>query len=105
MFHNLQSEQQLINQVNKAKELSIRNESLDKQVQDLLEEIQVTPEQLTVFVENEQNFTEKNWEELQKHRSELDEKLQRELANIRDPLKAKQKQAQLKVGPHWLFVR
>lgn len=86
-------------------ELSIRIDSIASQVDSLLMELNVSSEQLSAFLENKENFTEKNWNDLLKQRQELDEKLKRELANIRNPLKTKKTYSELKVQSHWLFVR
>lgn len=86
-------------------ELAIRIETVDRHVQELLSELQVSPEQLTGFVEKRENFTEDNWSTMNQHKQELEEKLQRELANIRNPLKTKKAFAERKVERHWLFVR
>jgi hypothetical protein len=87
------------------RELSIRIENLNRQVNELLTELNVTPEQLTALIEKKENFTEDNWSELLKQKQALDEKLQRELKNIRDPSKAKKTFAERKVEKHWLFIR
>lgn len=86
-------------------ELSIRLDSLNNQIKELLTELNVSPEQLTAFVEKKENFTEENWSSLAQQRQLLDEKLQRELANIRNPLKAKKTYSERKIEQHWLFVR
>lgn len=86
-------------------ELSIRIEALNKDIDELLNELQVTPDQLTMFIENKDNFSEENWSSLQAQRKTLDEKLLRELLNISNPKKTKETFKQLNVQPHWLFVR
>ncbi len=98
-------EQLLAKQDHATQELLIRMDVLDREVKGLMSELNVTPEQLTQFVENADNFTPENWEELQKQRQALDDKLQRELENVRDPSKAKKRQADRHVAPHWLFVK
>lgn len=90
---------------NSVHELEMRVEMLNNQVQELLAELSVSPEQLTTFVKNKDNFTEENWNTLLKQQQELDEKLKRELSNIRNPLKTKKAFAERRVEQHWLFVR
>lgn len=87
------------------KELTISIESLSNQVDQLLQELNVSSEQLTAFIENKNNFSEENWRDLIKMRQDLEEKLLRELANIKNPQKTKKAFAERKVQPHWLFVR
>jgi hypothetical protein len=86
-------------------ELAISLESLNLQVDDLLNELEVSAEQLSAFVENKENFSEENWKHLLKQKKDWNEKLQLSLDNIRNPLKAKKKYAERKVEQHWLFVR
>lgn len=89
----------------KIRELAIRHEKLDNDVADFLKELEVTPEQLTAFISKKENFTEENWEELQNQKKKLDEKLDVELKNVRDPLKSKKALASLNVNRHWLYVK
>lgn len=86
-------------------ELLIRIDGLDREVKNLLKELDVTPEQLSAFIANPDNFTEQNWEELQKQRTSLDEKLALEKNNIRDPLKVRKTQEERHIARHWLFVK
>lgn len=87
------------------KENSIQQEALDKEVQELLKELKVTPQQIAAFISAKENFTMENWEELQEQRKILDEKLSRSLNHIPDPLKTRKTQAERNVGRHWLFVK
>ena len=89
----------------KAKELAIRIETLDNQENELLKELKVTAEQLSKFIEKEDNFSEKNWLELKKEREKLEQKLTTEIENIIDPKKTIQAIKERKVENHWLFVR
>lgn len=89
----------------KLREMSIRLEKLDRDIANFLHEMEVTPEQLTAFISKKEHFTEGNWEELQKHKKQLDEKLEVELKNVRNPLKAKKALASLNVNRHWLYVK
>lgn len=86
-------------------ELMIRIDSLDREVKTLLSELSITPEKLSTFIDNQDNFTDENWQELQKQRQLLDEKLSKELLNVRDPRKVKKHQDDRNVQRHWLFVR
>lgn len=90
---------------NAIQELTIRIETLDRDVKELLSELNVTPEQLTAYIGNKDNFSEENWQTLLDQRKALDEKLLRELLNISNPKKTQEKRKQMNVQPHWLFVR
>ncbi len=87
------------------KELSIRMEGLNREVQDLLESLNVTPQQLSRYVENPDNFVSENWEEIQKIKQEIDAKMERSLSNIKNPQKTKQSFENLRIQPTWLHVR
>ena len=86
-------------------ELLIKIEVLNKDVEALLTELNVSPAQLTAYIENEKNFTTDNWNTLQDQQKQLNEKLLRDLLNIRNPKKAKESFKQMHVQPHWLYVR
>ena len=89
----------------KIQELAIQIENLDRETAKLLSELDVTPEQLTSFIQKEKNFTEKNWEELQAEKKKLNEKLLRDLRSICDPRKTKKAYKDRKVDNRWLFVK
>jgi hypothetical protein len=105
----MDGEQQLKQRIEKnglaIQELAIRMENLDREIADFLKELKVTPEQLTAFVENEKNFTEANWKEVVKHKKAFEDKLQREIENIRNPSKTKKALAELNIPRHWIAVR
>ncbi|CCB91819.1 Ankyrin family protein [Waddlia chondrophila 2032/99] len=86
-------------------ELEIRNGQIDRDYSDLLSKLQITSEQLSRFIEKKENFTEKNWEQLQERKKEIEQKLATDLTNIRDPLKSKKALQDRNVGSHWLFIR
>ena len=71
----------------------------------MLQEFNVTPEQLTQFVEKQENFTPENWDQLQAQKKELDQKLDRELKNIKNPLKTKKSYKSKVIDNRWLYVK
>ena len=87
------------------KELSIQIEALDRQAESLFADLEVSPDQVSKFVETKEHFTEKNWKTLREHQQTLEEKLTRDLANVTNPLKTKKHQKELNVAPFWLFVK
>lgn len=105
MFHQNSLENKIQQQESKIKELEIHLETLEHSVAELLNHLQVTPEQLTAYVSKQDHFTEENWDTLQKHKLQIEEKLQREIANIRNPAKLKKSYSNLHVERHWLHVR
>ena len=105
MLSNDNVEEKLSLNEKKIRELSIRLEKLDSDITEFLEELEVTPEQLTTFISHKGNFTDNNWEALQKHKKQLDEKLEVELKNVRNPHKTKKALESLHVARHWLHVK
>lgn len=89
----------------KIEELEIRLESLLREEEKLLHDLQITREQLSVFVSNPENFTAENWAELNDQQKKMNEKLHRELENIRNPIKTKKAYDSLHVQSHWLYVK
>jgi hypothetical protein len=85
--------------------LAIQLEQLDRAVDELFSLIELTPEQLTAFVKKPEHFTKENWEELDKQRLALEERLNRSLTNIRNPRKAKRTLSTLNVANNWLYVK
>lgn len=105
MLNQNSLENKIQQQESKIKELEIQLETLEHSVSELLTHLQVTPEQLTALVSNQEHFSEENWSDLQKHKLQIEEKLQREIANIRNPRKIKKSYDSLHVERHWLHVR
>lgn len=105
MFSDTKSEQQIQTRASKIQALQLQLENLDRQMEELLGELRVSPEQLSAFISKKENFTEENWAELVSQKKRLDDKLQRELDNIRNPLKTKRNYKSLHVQRHWLHVK
>lgn len=105
MFLSKDLEQVLDDKNKKIQELAIRNESLDRETNKFLEELKVTAEQLSAFIENKDNFSEKNWQELQKEKEKLDRKLEAEISSITNPKEVKKTYKSRNVDHRWLFVR
>ena len=105
MFTEDDLENLIVKNEQKIKGLSIQIETIDREAAELLNELDVTPEQLTQFVKNSENFSKKNWEELQRQRKLLNEKLQRDLDNINNPKKTKDTYKKFRVPPNWIPVR
>lgn len=90
----------------KMQELTIGMEKLELDYQNLLEDLGLTSEQLQDYATNPDNFSQPIWEQLQNEKKLLDEKLNLNLKNIRDPLKVKKTMADSShIQQHWIFVR
>lgn len=87
------------------RELAIQIDSMSDQVNSFLAELNVSPEQLSAYLANQDNFTQENWNTLLQQKQELEEKLKRELENIKNPLKTKKTYSERKIQQHWLYVR
>lgn len=85
--------------------LAVQLEHLDREVDELFRLMEITHEQLTAFVEKEEHFTKDNWAELRQQKLKLEERLNRSLNNIRNPLKTKRAYANLHIANHWLYVK
>ena len=87
-------------------ELSIHIQRLDREYQQLLDELALTPEQIKEFAENPKNFSPPIWEQLQNEKKLAEEKLNLALNNVRDANNTKKTFSEKgKVQQHWLFVR
>jgi uncharacterized membrane-anchored protein YhcB (DUF1043 family) len=90
----------------KMKELALHLEHLDRNYQQLLQEMALSSNQMEEDIQNADNFSPEVWEALENERRQLEEKLDLDLKCIRDPFKLKQAfQEQGAIKQHWLFVR
>jgi len=105
MFEKQDNDRKILNIEKKIQELTIRIEAQDKEDRELLKALNVSPEQLTTFVQDKTNFTDKNWKELNKQQDELDERLNRDLKNIRNVRKAEQAYSARNIDHRWIPVR
>lgn len=110
MFFTSNKEEQIDKNINlnetKIRAMSIQLENLNREIDEFFGQLQLNIDNLSSFMSNKNNFTEQNWDELNKQKQLVEEKLQRELDNIRNPLKTKASQAsQMHVQRHWLYVK
>lgn len=106
MLKEMALENKIQQNQSKIESLEIQLEGLTREEEKLLSELKVSSEQLVSFISKKENFTEENWEELNKQLKQMDEKLHRELENVRNPLKTKRAYSSLNgVQSHWLYVK
>lgn len=99
-------EQKIENNEKKIAVLKMRLERYEKGLQEFFENVNVTPRELTDYLQTAANFEPEVWAHLEAFRAELDEKLQKELQNIRNPAKTSQTYAERKdIRQHWLYVK
>lgn len=88
------------------KEISIRLDRLDREMDDVFSELGINPEQLHAYFQQSKHLSSTLEEEIHQERKRLDEKLELALQCIKDPLKLKKTFSERgSVKPHWLFVR
>lgn len=86
--------------------MKMRIDRFEKAFAEFYEDANVTPEELTDYLNTPTNFDPEIWAHIQEFKMQLDNKLSSELDNIRNPFKTSQTYAQRgEVQRHWLFVR
>lgn len=88
------------------KEFSLSLERLNQEYQELLNDLELTPEQIKTNIENPAYFSSEAREAIEQEQRKLDEKLNLALNNVKDLKKAEETFDTLKtIQQHWLFVR
>jgi DNA-binding transcriptional MerR regulator len=72
----------------KIAQLLKRQEELSDQLKALFNNIGFTPEELSAYLSNPENFTSEDWETIQTTQREMDERLERLLNNVANPERA-----------------
>jgi hypothetical protein len=89
----------------KIKDTCSEVDKLNKDILHFLADRGINPIEVSEYLGNRGNFSDKEWEELQEVKTILEERLSRDLKNIRDPRKVKEAYNDRQVRPHWIFVR
>lgn len=90
----------------KFKQLLKQAAECDAQEEELFQELEVPPEQVSAFLSNPVNFTEQDWAEIQRQMAEYDEKVGQALNRKRDRAKLRRSYSERsQVRQHWLYVR
>lgn len=86
-------------------EIRIRLEGMDRDYQDFLDRFDsILPS--SEDLNNKENFTSHEWEELQTEKKHLEDLLNLELGRIKDPEKSeKTMKQQSELRQHWLYIR
>jgi predicted nucleic acid-binding Zn-ribbon protein len=85
------------------KNLEIEFEALKRETEKLFEELEITPEKIQEF-QKESNYTEEEWNDIQKQKTLIEESLQNELDNYRDPGKAEKAFENLRNSSNWTRI-
>lgn len=90
----------------KFKELLRQSAELDAQEAQLIQELEVRPEQVSAYLANPENFAEEDWALIQKQMAEYDEKIGNLRSQKRDCAKLRQAYSERsQIQQHWLFIR
>ncbi len=105
MFNLLSEDQAYENLEKRVHELEIENDALNLKVSKLMQELSLRPEQLTKYLNDPVNFTEKNWQEIQDLKKQYSEKLLTDLLNISKRRKSTTRKRSDAPQPHWVMMR
>jgi septal ring factor EnvC (AmiA/AmiB activator) len=84
----------------------LRFERLEKGFEQIYKEINITPEDLSEYLNNCTNFSTEVWNRLEEFRAELDHKLKKELENVQNLAKTANAYSERKnIRPTWIYVR
>lgn len=89
----------------KLRELKLKYERVNKEIESLYKEIAMTPEELSAYAQDPSNFSPRAWDELQKKQKALEEHLENDLKQLRDVTAAKKSFQENNVSQHWIFCR
>lgn len=86
----------------KLRELQAKIAELDRQTAEVFEQLEVTPEQVEKCLTDKTNFSDKDWDELQRQIAEFEAKAKagRDISQVRRTYKERSE-----IQRNWLFVR
>lgn len=80
-------------------------ERLEQETAKTFEDLGLTPDQFTEYLENPEHFNETEWHDLQEHKKKLNQKLDLSISHMNDPTKASKSRDDLRLSQNWIFVR
>ncbi len=83
-------------------DLDIEIEAMAEESREHFWELGISLEEIDVYINNPNHFSEETWELLQSNLSRLEEKLKRDLDNIRDPKATKASYKERQAPSHWI---
>lgn len=90
----------------KMQELSIQIETLDNRYQQLLDDLNSTPEQLREHAENSANYEQPIWEFLQNEKQKVEKAYNHDANSVRDVNQVKKTFSERQsIQSHWIHVR
>lgn len=86
----------------KLQELQAKIAELDRETEEVFEQLEVTPEQIEKFLSDKNNFSDSDWEEIQRQIADIEAKAisQRDIIKVRRAYKERSE-----IQRNWLFVR
>lgn len=86
-------------------ELTIEHEALNLKVAKIMEELELKPEQVTQYLANPENFSEKNWTQIQEIKNEQSQKLMNDLLILSKNPRKKKSLSKEPPKPHWVMMK
>ncbi len=106
MFQNDTPRDNIKKNDNKIREVSIRLTAIQREIEDLFNELGMTPEELQSYLSMSENFTPEEWQEIQNKTKETEMKLAEGDILDADPRETKKKRNETgQINNTWLFVR
>jgi hypothetical protein len=96
---------ELIQNEKKIEELAIKLDNLDRETAALFEELGISPQEISEFIESRDNFSDQEWELIQNQKTIAEKNLQVDLTSLKDPRKTKKAYKSLNIQPNWIPVR
>jgi len=87
------------------KEIERENEAFEREKVKLYEGLDMTPEEMHQALRDPSRYSKEDWKRLQELKKEMEELLDRDLKNIRNPEKAKAAYESRNLPPWALFCR
>jgi len=87
------------------KEIERENEAIDREKAKLFESLDMSPDEVHQALKDSSRYSKTDWDRLQELKKEMDQILNRDLENIRNPEKAKNTYESRNLPPWALFCR
>jgi len=84
-------------------ELLGKIDEIDRETTEMFTELEVTPDQVQKFLDNEENFTDEHRAEIRRQKEEIDAVSNREVRDIGKVRKAQKERGTIQ--NNWIFVR
>ena len=89
----------------KLNEIKLRYEQISRDIEQLFKEFDISPEDISTYVSNPDNFSPRTWAEFEKRTKALEERLESDLKTIRDVDQAKKSFEDKHISKNWIFCK